>query len=198
MQQLRRAAMVYLTVVTAAARRCARCCRDRRSSAGRTRAPPGRSRCSLPIFVLSVYLKSRMTQRGRPLGQRPHPDRRLPHRRLVGRLPGRGLRRSCSTGTSAWSRLLFNNAQWVLMGLAGGLVYAAMGGPSMQDLSPSGFHAGLLAPIIVSIVAVIARQRRADARDPGLPGADQPGDDLAQHGPHVGRSRTSPTGCSAC
>ena len=53
------------------------------------------------------------------------------------------------------SRVLFNNAQWVLMGLAGGLIYETMGGASWQDLPPRASRRAA-APIVVSIAAVIA------------------------------------------
>ena len=109
-----------------------------------------------PIFVLSVYLKSRMTQQVSLSANVPI----LIAAYLIG-----GWAVACLVGVSAivldrrraLSRLLFNNAQWVLMGLAGGLVYEAMGGTLMQDLTVTGFSPSLLlAPIIVSISAVIA------------------------------------------
>ena len=55
-----------------------------------------------------------------------------------------------------WSRRLFNNAQWTLMGLIGGLVYDAMGGVNTVALEDVGFTPELLIPIALSIVAVIA------------------------------------------
>lgn len=42
----------------------------------------------------------------------------------------------------AWSRLVFNTAQWVLIGLVGGLVYAASGGDPASRLGVDGFSWG--------------------------------------------------------
>jgi hypothetical protein len=152
MQQLRRAAVVYVAVVTAAAVA---------ALAAAVIAVVSRDPDHLrvvavlaPIFVLSVYLKSRMTHEVDLSANVPM----LIAAYLIG-----GWSVACLVGVSAvvldrhraWSRLLFNNAQWVLMGLAGGLVYDAMGGQQMQNLTAQEFDSTLLAPIIVSIVAVI-------------------------------------------
>ncbi len=150
MQQLRPAAKVYLTVVTvgalvALAAALSTVVRDQFYVLV----------VLAPIFVLSVYLKSRMTQQVSLSANVPI----LIAAYLIG-----GWAVACLVGVSAivldrrraLSRLLFNNAQWVLMGLAGGLVYESMGGTRMQDLTESGFDPTLLAPIIVSISAVIA------------------------------------------
>jgi hypothetical protein len=152
MQQLRPAAKVYLTVVTVGAlvalvAALAQVVRD----------PELLSVLLVlaPIFVLSVYLKSRMTQQVSLSANVPI----LIAAYLIG-----GWAVACLVGVSAIvldrhrapSRMLFNNAQWVLMGLAGGLVYEAMGGSSLRGLTDTGFSPDLLAPIIVSIAAVIA------------------------------------------
>ncbi len=152
MQQLRRAAVVYVAVVTAAAVAALVA-----ALIEVTDNPDhlGVVAVLAPIFVLSVYLKSRMTQEVDLSANVPM----LIAAYLIG-----GWSVACLVGVSAivldrhraWSRLLFNNAQWVLMGLAGGLVYQAMGGKLMQDLTPTGFTEDLLPPIIVSIGAVIA------------------------------------------
>ena len=151
MQQLRPAAKVYLTVVTVGALVAL--------VAALGAVVGDREALSVllvlaPIFVLSVYLKSRMTQQVSLSANVPI----LIAAYLIG-----GWAVACLVGVSAIvldrhrapSRMLFNNAQWVLMGLAGGLVYEAMGGSSLRDL-PEGFSPELLAPIIVSIAAVIA------------------------------------------
>ncbi|HEX5018503.1 MAG TPA: HD-GYP domain-containing protein [Actinomycetes bacterium] len=152
MEQLRPAAKVYLTVVTvgaivALAASVAAIVDDREHVRVLV--------VLAPIFVLSVYLKSRMTQQVSLSANVPI----LIAAYLIG-----GWAVACLVGVSsivldrrrAPSRMLFNNAQWVLMGLAGGLVYEAMGGSSMQHLTDSGFSPALLGPIIVSIAAVIA------------------------------------------
>jgi hypothetical protein len=108
-----------------------------------------------PIFVLSVYLKSQMTQQVALGANVPI----LIAAYLIG-----GWAVACLVGVSPivlgrnrpLSRTVFNNSQWILMGLAGGLVYEVMGGSSMDDLIEVGFSPTLLGPIIVSIAAVIA------------------------------------------
>ncbi len=152
MQQLRRAAVVYVAVVTAAAVAALVA-----AVIEVTENPDHLWVVAVlaPIFVLSVYLKSRMTQEVDLSANVPM----LIAAYLIG-----GWSVACLVGVSAvvldrhraWSRLLFNNAQWVLMGLAGGKVYLAMGGELMQHLNPADFTEDLLPPIIVSIGAVIA------------------------------------------
>jgi hypothetical protein len=154
MQQLRPAARVYLAVVAAGAfaaliAAAIEMLSDREHDHLRVLL------VLAPIFVLSIYLKSRMTQQVDLSANVPI----LIAAYLIG-----GWSVACLVGVSAvvldrhkaWSRILFNNAQWVLMGLAGGLIYDVMGGTSMQTLPDSGFSPSLLGPIIVSIVAVIA------------------------------------------
>jgi len=155
MQQLRLAAKVYLAVVTAGALAALIAAVVQivdYSGADR----PDYIRAVLvlsPIFVLSIYLKSSMTQEISLSANVPI----LIAAYLIG-----GWSVACLVGVSAIvldrhkapSRLLFNNAQWVLMGLAGGLIYEAMGGiEMMQPLD--GFDPKYLVPIVVSIVAVI-------------------------------------------
>jgi putative nucleotidyltransferase with HDIG domain len=152
MQQLRPAAKVYLAAVTAGA------------LASLTAATVAVVRdlqnldvllVLAPIFVLSVFLKSRMTREVSLSASNPI----LIAAYLLGGWPV-----ACLVGVSAVvldrrrevSRLLFNNAQWVLMGLSGGLIYEAMGGASMKNLSDVGFTPELLVAIVVSIAAVIA------------------------------------------
>lgn len=152
MQQLRPAAQVYLAVVTAGA------------LAALTAAivevvrHPGDLRVLLvlsPIFVLAIYLKSSMTAQVSLSAHVPI----LIAAYLIGGWPV-----ACLVGVSAMvldrrkslSRVLFNNSQWVLMGLAGGLIYETMGGEQMQTLPNDGFAPQLLMPIVISIAAVIA------------------------------------------
>ena len=152
MQQLRPAAKVYLTVVTVGALVAL--------VAAVTALADDPEHLKIlavlaPIFVLSMYLKSRMTQQVDLSANVPI----LIAAYLIG-----GWAVACLVGVSSVvldrrrdiSRALFNNAQWVLMGLAGGLVYEAMGGTELQHLTDTGFPPELLVPIIVSIVAVIA------------------------------------------
>jgi hypothetical protein len=151
MQQLRLAAKVYLVVVTAGALAALIA-----ATAEMVNDPQHIAVVLVlaPIFVLSIYLKSRMTQQVDLSANVPI----LIAAYLIG-----GWSVACLVGISAivldrrkaLSRVLFNNAQWVLMGLAGGLIYDAMGGPLMETLPENGFSARLLIPIIVSIVAVI-------------------------------------------
>ncbi|HVQ89277.1 MAG TPA: HD-GYP domain-containing protein [Actinomycetes bacterium] len=54
-----------------------------------------------------------------------------------------------------WSRRLFNTSQWVLMGLAGALVYEALDGTAADALYHQGFAAWQLIPIACSILTVI-------------------------------------------
>ena len=108
-----------------------------------------------PIFVLSIYLKSRMTKQVDLSANVPI----LIAAYLIG-----GWAVACLVGVSAVvldrrkpaSRVFFNNGQWVLMGLAGGLIYETMGGASWQVLPPGGFSPELLPPIVMSIAAVIS------------------------------------------
>ena len=154
MQQLRRAAVVYVAVVTAAAIAALV------AAVSYVATHPDGDEHAVrviavlaPIFVLSVYLKSRMTLEVDLSANVPV----LIAAYLIG-----GWSVACIVGASAvvldrhrgWSRLLFNNAQWVLMGLAGGLVYKALGGNTWQE--PVQDITDELLPIIVSIVAVIA------------------------------------------
>ena len=152
MQQLRPAAIVYLAVVTAGA------CAALIAATVAVVDDPEHLQVLLvlaPIFVLSIFLKSRMTQQVDLSANVPI----LIAAYLIG-----GWSVACLVGISAivldrrnaLSRVLFNNAQWVLMGLAGGLIFDAMGGASMQMLPEDGFSPTLLGPIIISIVAVIA------------------------------------------
>lgn len=151
MQQLRPAAKVYLVVVTTGAfvaliAAIAEMVED-----------PEHLQVLLvlsPIFVFSLYLKSRMTQQVDLAANVPI----LIAAYLIG-----GWSVACLVGFSAivldrrkpLSRVLFNNSQWVLMGLAGGLIFEAMGGVSMDMLETVGFSKALLGPVVVSIVAVI-------------------------------------------
>ena len=151
MQQLRLAAKVYLVVVTAGALAALIA-----ATAEMVNDPQHIAVVLVlaPIFVLSIYLKSRMTQQVDLSANVPI----LIAAYLIG-----GWSVACLVGISAivldrrkaLSRVLFNNAQWVLMGLAGGLIYDAMGGPLMETLPENGFSPEILVPIIVSIVAVI-------------------------------------------
>jgi len=151
MQQLRPAALAYLGVVTACA------------AAALVAAVvdvvqhPQQLQVLLvlaPIFILSLHLKSDMTAQVLLSANVPI----LIAAYLIG-----GWSVACLVGVSAvvldrhsaLSHTLFNNAQWVLMGLAGGLVYDGMGGTSMDTLSDQGFDPATLVPIFVSIVAVI-------------------------------------------
>ncbi len=151
MLQLRPAAKVYLTVVTVGALAAL--------IAATVQIVENPEHLSVllvlaPIFILSIYLKSRMTQQVDLSANVPI----LIAAYLIG-----GWQVACLVGVSAvvldrrkaLSRVLFNNAQWVLMGLAGGLIYDAMGGISMQMLPGGGFPTYLLGAIVVSIVAVI-------------------------------------------
>ncbi len=107
-----------------------------------------------PIFVLSIFLKSQMTQQVDLSANVPI----LIAAYLIG-----GWSVACLVGISAivldrhkaLSRILFNNAQWVLMGLAGGLIYETMGGTPNEVVPADGFSADILGPIVVSILAVI-------------------------------------------
>ena len=156
MQQLRPAAKVYLTVVTVGALAALiAAVVQLASQPDDVRAEHVRMLLVLsPIFVLSIYLKSSMTQEISLSASVPI----LSAAYLIG-----GWSVACLVGFSAivldrrkaLSRVLFNNAQWVLMGLAGGLIYEAMGGVEMGTLPRDGFSYELLVPIIVSIVAVI-------------------------------------------
>jgi hypothetical protein len=151
-QQLRPAAKVYLTVVTVGA------------LAALTAAAAEMVRDSehldvllvlAPIFVLSIYLKSRMTQQVDLSANVPI----LIAAYLIG-----GWSVACLVGVSAvvldrhkpLSRVLYNNSQWVLMGLAGGLIYEASGGTFFDEPLPSEGFESLLVPVVISIVAVIA------------------------------------------
>jgi hypothetical protein len=151
MHELRPAAKAYLAVVTAGALAAL--------TAATTQVvrEPELLRVLLvlsPIFVLSIHLKSSITREVSLSANVPI----LIAAYLIGGWPV-----ACLVGVSAIvldrrkppSRIMFNNAQWVLMGLAGGLVYDTMGGQSMQTL-PKGFSPELLLPIVVSIAAVIA------------------------------------------
>jgi hypothetical protein len=153
MEQLRPAAKVYLTVVTVGAvvalvAAVLTLLHDHADDLGVLLV-------LAPIFVLSLYLKSRMTQQVDLSANVPI----LIAAYLIG-----GWEVACLVGVSAivldrgraLSRMLFNNAQWVLMGLAGGLVYDSMGGVSLRDLGENGFTPALLGQIVLSIVAVIA------------------------------------------
>lgn len=152
MQQLRPAAKVYLTVVTVGALMALVA-----AVISLVDDPEHLKVLAVlaPIFVLSMYLKSRMTQQVDLSANVPI----LIAAYLIG-----GWAVACLVGVSSVvldrrrdiSRALFNNAQWVLMGLAGGLVYEAMGGTELQGLTETGFAPSLLGPIVVSIVAVIA------------------------------------------
>ncbi len=151
MQQLRPVAQVYLAVVTAGA--LAALVAALAVIAG-DREHLRVLAVLAPIFVLSIFLKSRMTQQVDLSANVPI----LIAAYLIG-----GWSVACLVGISAivldrrkaLSRILFNNAQWVLMGLAGGLIYETMGGTSMQTVPTDGFEAALLGPIVVSIIAVI-------------------------------------------
>lgn len=157
MLQLRPAAKVYLTVVTVGALAALIAATMQLVSDPQPlRGQHLRALLVLaPIFVLSIYLKSRMTKQVDLSANVPI----LIAAYLIG-----GWAVACLVGVSAIvldrqksiSRVLFNNAQWVLMGLAGGLIYGTMGGESMQTLPANGFSPELLPPIVVSIVAVIA------------------------------------------
>jgi putative nucleotidyltransferase with HDIG domain len=151
MQQLRPAAKVYLTFVTVGAAlaltaSCVSLFRDPRHLSVLL--------VLAPIFVLSVYLKSQMTQQVALGANVPI----LIAAYLIG-----GWAVACLVGSSAVvlgrhravSRTLFNCAQWILMGLAGGLVYETLGGTSLGYLTDVGFSPSLLGPIVFSIVAVI-------------------------------------------
>jgi hypothetical protein len=152
MQQLRPAAKAYLTVVTIGAFVALTA-----SGVALYRDPQYLQVLFVlaPIFVLSVYLKSQMIQQVAVGANVPI----LIAAYLIG-----GWAVACLVGVSpfvlgrhrALSRTLFNNAQWILMGLAGGLVYDVMGGSSMDHLTDVGFSPILLGPIVASIVAVIA------------------------------------------
>ncbi len=152
MQQLRPAAKVYLAAVTAGALAALIA-----ALVAVLRDPSNLDVLAVlaPIFVLSVFLKSRMTREFSLSASNPI----LIAAYLLGGWPV-----ACLVGVSAVvldrrrevSRLLFNNGQWVLMGLTGGLIYGAMDGTSMKDLSEVGFTPGLLVAIVVSITAVIA------------------------------------------
>lgn len=152
MQQLRPAALVYLAAVTAGALAALI------AATIQVATDPEHVRVLMvlsPIFVLAIYLKSSMTQQVSLSAHVPI----LIAAYLIG-----GWSVACIVGVSAVvldrrkaiSRVLFNNAQWVLMGLAGGLIYDTMGGAPMQTLPANGFSPALLPPIIVSIAAVIA------------------------------------------
>ncbi|MFL6179287.1 MAG: HD-GYP domain-containing protein, partial [Actinomycetes bacterium] len=162
MQQLRPAAKVYLTAVTvgALAALFAAVVALVRDEMARGAFLTSDSQLQVlavlaPIFVLSMFLKSRMTQQIDLSANVPI----LIAAYLIG-----GWAVACLVGVSsivldrrrALSRTLFNNAQWVLMGLAGGLVYDSMGGTALQGLTETGFSPALLGPIVVSIAAVIA------------------------------------------
>lgn len=152
MQQLRPAALAYLAVVTAGALAALTV-----ATVQVVQNPEhvGVLLVLSPIFVLAIYLKSSMTRQVSLSAHVPI----LIAAYLIG-----GWSVACLVGLSAIvldrrksiSRVLFNNAQWVLMGLAGGLIYDTMGGQSMQTLPADGFTPALLTPIIVSIAAVIA------------------------------------------
>ncbi|MCZ3386169.1 MAG: HD-GYP domain-containing protein [Actinomycetia bacterium] len=152
MQQLRPAALAYLAVVTAGALAALT------AATVQLPAHPEHVHVLLvlsPIFVLAIYLKSSMTAQVSLSAHVPI----LIAAYLIG-----GWSVACLVGVSATvldrrkpiSRVLFNNAQWVLMGLAGGLIFDTMGGEEMQTLPPNGFSPELLPPIVLSIAAVIA------------------------------------------
>jgi hypothetical protein len=153
MQQLRPAAKAYLTVVTVSALAALTA-----ATAQIVQDPSEYLQVLLvlsPIFVLSIHLKSSMTREVSLSASNPI----LIAAYLIGGWPV-----SCLVGVSAIvldrrkppSRIMYNNAQWVLMGLAGGLIYEAMGGQSMKELPEVGFSPELLFAIVVSIAAVIA------------------------------------------
>ena len=152
MDQLRGAAKLYLAVVTAGAVVALA------AAVSSVIHAPEHLRVLMvlaPIFVLSVYLRSRISQQVSLSANVPI----LIAAYLIG-----GWAVACLVGASAivldrhraWSRVLFNNAQWVLMGLAGGVVYQVTGGVPVQNLTEVWFSPALLGPIVVSIAAVIA------------------------------------------
>jgi len=108
-----------------------------------------------PIFVLALSLRSDLFEQVSLTANVPI----LIAAYLIG-----GWSVACLVGASGlvlrqsrtWSRRLFNNAQWSLMGLVGGIVYQSMGGVSTVDLDHHGFDPTLLIPVVASIVAVIA------------------------------------------
>jgi HD domain len=56
----------------------------------------------------------------------------------------------------AWSKHLFNNAQYALIGVVGGLTYQAMGGVAVVDLVAKGSFTPAVLPVVaVSAIAVI-------------------------------------------
>lgn len=152
MQQLRPAAKAYLTVLTVGALAALT------AATAQVVADPDLLQVLVvlsPIFVLSVHLKSSMTREVSLSASNPI----LIAAYLIGGWPV-----ACLVGVSAIvldrrkqpSRIMYNNAQWVLMGLAGGLIYDTMGGQYMQEPLPEGIPPELLLPIVVSIAAVIA------------------------------------------
>lgn len=152
MQQLRPAAKAYLTVLTVSALAALT------AATAQVVADPGLLQVLLvlsPIFVLSVHLKSSMTREVSLSASNPI----LIAAYLIGGWPV-----ACLVGVSAIvldrrkqpSRIMYNNAQWVLMGLAGGLIYETMGGQYMQEPLTEGIPPELLLPIVVSIAAVLA------------------------------------------
>ncbi len=184
MQQLRPAALAYLAVVTAGALAAL--------SAATVQLVGDDEHLRVllvlsPIFVLAVYLKSSMTQQVSLSANVPI----LIAAYLIG-----GWSVACLVGVSAivldrrkpLSRVLFNNAQWVLMGLAGGLIYDTMGGELDADVASR----RLLAGVAPSHHRVDCRrdrcQRRTHVGHLGPAGADPAQHNLAQHGCRVGRS----------
>lgn len=57
---------------------------------------------------------------------------------------------------AGWSKRAFNNGQYLLMGVAGGITYQLLGGTPVVSLSSGGFSASVLVPVTVSAAVVIA------------------------------------------
>ena len=194
MQQLRPAAKVYLTVVTVGALAALSAAVvelvQSEMSQGAFLHPDSQLRVLVvlaPIFVLSMFLKSRMTQQVDLSANVPI----FIAAYLIG-----GWAVACLVGVSsivldrrrALSRTLFNNAQWVLMGLGW------WPGLRQHGRHPhEGPHSNRGSPRPAGSHHRVDRGRdrcqcRAHARNPGLPGKHATRDHLAQHGADLGRS----------